>query len=59
MAVLEIEYVLRLNYHEGQVLRHLLGSMTDLDFAKFGIEEDDRECMREVYNHIPYPEEDE
>lgn len=58
MAALEIEYVLKLTHFEGQALKHLLGNMNDKEFAEKGIEGEDRQRLSQIWDLIPYPDED-
>ena len=59
MSELEIKYVLTLDCFEGKALKKLLGNMTDSQFAAYGVEGDDRERLREIYNLIPQLETEE
>jgi hypothetical protein len=51
---LETTYTLTLKEHEAHALKKLLGSMNDQEFSNFGISGDDRETMGEIYDAIPY-----
>ena len=51
--------IIELSETEYSPLKTLLGNMTDDEFAKFGVKGEDREIMRELYNSIPFNEDDE
>ena len=59
MEAIEIEYVLKLTHFEGQALKKLLGGMTDPEFEKFGIAGEDMERLKDIWDLIPYPDEQE
>jgi len=51
---LEINYTIHLNEKEAKALKTLLGNMSDPEFAKAGIRDEDRKIMSEIWQAIPY-----
>ena len=59
MVDLKTTYTLILNEDEGRALKRLLGSMNDNEFAQHGIKGVDIETMSEIWDVLPYDEEEE
>ena len=55
---LDITYTLTLTETEAQILKRLLGGMSDKDFERFGIKEQDIGTMQEMWEAIPYGEDE-
>jgi hypothetical protein len=58
MVKLKKTYSLELNEKEAMALQTLLGNMTDPQFKEFGIEGENRMIIQEIWNCLPYDEED-
>ena len=55
---LDITYTLILTDTEAQALKKTLGSMSNEDFSKLGIKGEDMETMHEIWDAIPYGEDE-
>ena len=58
MVKLKKTYSLELDEKEARALKILLGNMTDPQFKDFGIEGENRMIIQEIWNCLPYDEED-
>jgi hypothetical protein len=58
MVKLKKTYSLELNEKEAMALKILLGNMTDPQFKEFGIEGENRMIIQEIWNCLPYDEND-
>ncbi|WP_299073267.1 hypothetical protein [uncultured Paraglaciecola sp.] len=58
MSKIRITYTIDLNENEASALKRLLGSMNDKQFAEFGIKGDDRQAMSDIWNLLPYDDDE-
>tara|TARA_R110000772_G_scaffold217198_1_gene327618 strand:- start:343 stop:528 length:186 start_codon:yes stop_codon:yes gene_type:complete len=58
MATLKKFYSLEIDEKEARALKILLGNMTDPQFKQFGVEGEYRMIIREIWDLIPYDEDD-
>ena len=58
MAKIVTTHSLALSEREAGILKKLLGSFSDPEFSKIGISGADRELMRDIYNQLPYEDEE-
>ena len=58
MAKVKASYTIELNQEEALAFKKLLGSMTDDQFSAHGITGDDRRMMSDVWNSLPYGDEE-
>jgi hypothetical protein len=58
MATLKKFYSLELDEKEVRAFKILLGNMTDPQFKQFGIEGEYRAIIREIWDLLPYEEDE-
>lgn len=58
MPELKITYHIDLDEAEAFALKKLLGNMNDQQFSELGIKGEDRQRMSEIYDLLPYDEQD-
>tara|TARA_R110000850_G_scaffold238326_1_gene362990 strand:- start:376 stop:552 length:177 start_codon:yes stop_codon:yes gene_type:complete len=58
MVKLKKTYSLELNEDEAKALKRLLGNMTDPQFKEFGIEGERRMIIQEIWDCLPFDDED-
>tara|TARA_R110000737_G_scaffold108221_1_gene140937 strand:- start:707 stop:883 length:177 start_codon:yes stop_codon:yes gene_type:complete len=58
MVTVKKNYILELDEKEARALKILLGNMTDLEFKAVGIEGENRMIIREIWDLLPYDEDD-
>ena len=54
MATINTEFILRLDEEDVTVLKKVLGGMTDNEFSKLGVIEEDRKRMSAIWRLLPY-----
>ena len=55
---MNIKFTLTLNQWEARALKQLVGNMTDDEFEKAGIKGQDRQLMSDIFDFIPYHEDE-
>ena len=58
MPEIRITYTIDLNEDEAAALKKLLGNMNDKQFAEFGIKGNDRQSMSDIWNLLPYDDDE-
>tara|TARA_R110000822_G_scaffold100860_1_gene226825 strand:- start:1524 stop:1700 length:177 start_codon:yes stop_codon:yes gene_type:complete len=58
MVTLKKFYSLELDEKEARALKIVLGNMTDLEFKAVGIEGENRMIIQEIWDLLPYGEDD-
>jgi hypothetical protein len=58
MAIMEIEYRLQLNEAEVFALKKILGGMNYDDFEKLGICGDDRQRIADIWDLLPFEDDE-
>ncbi len=58
MATMKTEYLLKLDEDEALALKKVLGGMNDDEFAKLGVRGDQRRAMSDIWDLLPFEEDE-
>ena len=58
MATMKTEYLLKLDEEDAVALKKVLGGMNDDEFAKLGVRGDDRKRMSDIWDLLPFEDDE-